>query len=859
MAARIIQWVFSAFLLAVGGYLAVRGAELIALGGSWYYTLTGLGIIAVAVLVVLRNAWGPRLWAVITLLTVAWSIYEGGLDILALLPRLAAFVVVGLWFITPWSRAAMRKDADTTAPTGGSWALGASAAGALLLIVAAFQGYKVEEGTRNAVAAGPAVTDWRHYGNAAGGTRFAQVDQLTVENVGGLKEVWRYRTGVPYDFKMTPLQIGDLIYICTAANIVIALDAQTGAERWKHDTKTAVPGASRGLENASTFARTCRGLSYHEGAGDATGQCARRIMTVTTDARMLALDAATGQSCREFGFDGVVNLKSGLGPHPPGEYMPTSTPLIAGDNVVIGGWVTDNQEIGNVSGVLRAYNAVTGAFVWAWDMGNPGYRGLPDEGGEYTRGTPNIWSNMSYDPQLNMVFAPTGNASPDYFGGKRRAFDETYSASTVALDAATGEMRWSYQTAHHDIWDWDTPSQPVLVEITKDGQRIPALAQPTKRGEIFLLDRRDGTPLYPATTCPDGSAAAAGGECPVPQGGVEGDYTAPTQPFSGLPSFRPDRLEKDMWGLTPLDQLVCRIEYKKMRYEGHFTPPMRGGGGVGGKATFGGSFQFPGNAGGFNWPSVSVDADNGLLIAQPMMMGNRIVMQTPTEIAEERKLRIAEMMASRPRPPVEERAATPPPQAASPSPPQTTPPQTKPYTAQGEWDPATARYGNTSPFMSTWTIPLTKIETGLPCFEPPYGKIAVIDLNTNKLLWSRNIGTIEEMGPFGIGTGLPINVGTPIYGGTMTTRGGLIFQVGTMDSTMRALDLRTGKTKWSVKTPGTANSTPITYVSNKDGRQYVVILVPNPGFVYPRAGAARPSDDQGGYVIGYALPEATAN
>jgi membrane-bound PQQ-dependent dehydrogenase (glucose/quinate/shikimate family) len=864
VAARIVQWIFCALLLAVGGYLAVRGWELISLGGSWYYLLAGLGIIAVAALTALQNAWGPRLWGIITGVTIVWAVFESGFDILALLPRLAAFVVVGLWFVTPWSRAAMRKRDDITAPTGAMWAFGATVVGALLLLATGlFQGYKVEEGTRNAIAAGaPAASDWKHLGNTPGGSRFSQLTQLNPDTVKGLKEVWRYRTGVPYDFKMTPLQIGDLLYVCTAGNIVIALDAQTGAERWKHDTRTVVPGAANGLENASTFARTCRGISYHEGAPDASGLCAKRILTGTTDARLLAIDALTGQTCREFGFDGVVNLKSGMGDHPPGEYMVTSLPLIAGDNVVVGGWVTDNQELGNVSGVVRAYNAVTGAFVWAWDMGNMGYHGLPEEGGEYTRGTPNVWTNMSYDPELNLVFAPTGNASPDYYGGKRREFDDKYSAATIAIDAATGEMRWAYQNTHHDIWDYDAPSQPVLVDITKDGQKVPAVAQPTKRGEIFLMDRRTGQPIYPATSCPDGSPAQAGGECAVPQGTVEGDYVSATQPFSGLPNFRADRVEKDMWGLTPLDQLFCRIEFKKMRYEGHFTPPMRGGGGgEDGKPTFGGTFQYPGNAGGFNWPSVSVDADNGLLIAQPMLMGNRIVMVTPEERATMFRrpppaAAAAQTPPQRPAGPVDEHdaAPTPPPAAAAPA----GRPQRKPYTAQGEWDPKTPRYGMTSAFMSTWKIPFTDIGTNLPCFEPPYGQLAVIDLNTNKLLWKRNIGTMETMGPFGLATGLPFNVGTPIYGGTMTTRSGLIFQVGTMDSRIRALDVRTGKTKWTAKTPGTANSTPITYVSQKDGKQYVVILVPNPGFVYPRDGDAKPSDDQGGYVVAYALPEVPA-
>lgn len=850
MAARIAQWIFSAFLVLVGGYLAVRGVELIQLGGSWYYALAGVGLVAVAVLLVLRNAWGPRLYALIVAATFFWSIFEAGLDLLALLPRLAAWIGVGLWFLTPWHRAAMRTSPDAAPQAGALWVGGAVAASALLLVVGALQPYPVADAPPAAEAsAAPGVTDWRFYGNSPGGTRFAEVQQINLENVADLKEAWTYRTGVPYDFKMTPLQVGELLYLCTAGNVVIALDAASGEERWKHDTKTEVPGARNGLADASTFARTCRGLGYHEGAADTTGQCAKRIITGTTDARLIALDALTGQRCREFGFDGEVNLKSGLGPHPPGEYMVTSTPMIAGDVAVVGGWVSDNQQIGNVSGVVRAYNVVNGAFAWAWDMGNPGYQGLPEEGGEFTRGTPNVWSNMSYDPELNLIYMPTGNASPDYYGAKRREFDEAYSAATLAVDAATGQLRWAYQNTHHDIWDYDAPAQPVLVTVTKNGEKIPAVAQPTKRGEIFLLDRRTGVPIYPATTCPDGSPALAGGECPVPQGAVDGDFVTATQPFSGLPSFRPDRWEKDMWGLTPLDQLFCRIEYKKMRYEGHFTPPMRGGGGPDIGPTFGGSFQYPGNAGGFNWPSVSVDADRGLLIAQPMLMGNRIVMVSMEEAAENRR-KAAEAEAKR-NPPKDDHAgpAAPPPQQR----PQQ--PQREPYTAQGEWAPNTPRLGLTSPFMSTWSIPFTKITTNLPCFEPPYGRLAVIDLNANKLLWSRPIGTMEEMGPFGLATGLPFNVGTPIYGGTMTTRSGLIFQVGTMDSRIRAVDIRNGKVVWTAKMPGTANSTPVTYISEKNGKQYLVVLVPNPGFRYPRMNDLEPIDDKGGFVIAYALPD----
>ena len=820
MAARVAQWVFAAFLALVGGYLAWLGVQLISLGGSFYYAPVGIGLIAVAALTALRSAWGPRLYAIILAITVIWSLVEVGLDLLQLLPRLAAFVVVGLWFLMPWSRAAMRKSKGDQ-PNTGRWVGGAVAAGALALVVASFQGYHVQEGTKNTIASNiQPVTDWRAYGGTTLGTRFGQIDQINDKTVGGLKEVWRYRTGVSYDFKDTPQEANGLVYVCTAGNQIIALDGDTGAEKWRYDPKSKVPGArNASLEGASTFARTCRGLGYHEAPAGYVGECPKRIITNTTDMRLIALDALTGAPCRSFGHDAEVYLGSGLskfGPPPMGESMTTSAPLIAGDVVVMGGWVTDNQLLGNVSGVVRAYNAMTGAFAWAWDLGNPGYHGLPDEGGEYTRGTPNAWTNMSYDPQLNLVYASTGNSSPDYFDGNLRTeLAEQYASSVVAIDGATGEPKWHYQTVHRDIWDYDVPSQPVLVNVKKDGQDVPSVAVPTKRGEIFLLDRRDGKPIYPIE------------EKPVPQGGAEGERTAPTQPFSPLPNFRADRNENNMWGLTPLDQLYCRVQFKKLRYDGHFTPPMRGGGGGDtGKAAYGGSFQYPGNAGGFNWGSVSVDADNGLLVAAPMLMGNRIVLRTQDEVkadraaaAQRRAAAAAKDDHAGPAQPGQGSPAAAGGPAAGPGGPAAAPgvAQARPPGGPGgplafggggprpkdpQFDAKNVTYvGQTAPFMSEWKIPLTDIGTEVPCYAPPWGVIGVIDLNTNKLLWKHPVGSMKDSGPFGISSGMPFVVGTPVQGGTLTTRGGLIFQGGAMDSTMRAYGLRDGKVKWQAPLP----------------------------------------------------------
>jgi len=836
---------FAAALASIGLYLVWKGGELVSLGGSIYYLAMGLGLIAVGALLVLRNPWGPRLFAAMLAVTVVWSIFEAGIDFLALLPRLAAWIVVGLWFLMPWHKAAMRTSPDATPQSGGRWVGFAALAAALLLVLAGVQGYSVVPGTDNKVA-GPGIADWRNYGGVPGGQRFAQLDQINLDNVKDLKQAWVYRTRVPYDYKNTPLMVNDLVYTCTAANTLIAVDADTGEERWRYDTKTK-PGGGNSLESASTFARTCRGLGYHEAPADYAGECPKRILTGTTDARLIAVDAMTGQLCRSFGFDGEINLRSGMGPHAPPLYFVTSTPTVARDNVVVGGWVADTQALGMPSGVVRAYNAMTGQFAWAWDMGNPGYNGLPEEGGEFTRGTPNVWSNMSYDPELNLIYAPTGNSSPDYFDGDlREEWAEKYASSTVAIDAATGQARWVYQTVHRDIWDWDVPSQPVLVDIRKngEGELIPAVAQPTKRGEIFLLDRRTGAPIYDIP------------ELPVPQNPEVGEVTAPTQPFSPLPHFREDRVEKDMWGLTPLDQLWCRVEFKKMRYDGHFTPPMRGGGGVGETVgTWGGTFQYPGNAGGFNWGSVSVDADNGLLVAAPMLMGNRIVLRSLEDRAKqaaERRAR-AEAAAARSGAP-----------AAGPG----GPGGGGPGGPGGLGVPADPKFApdrvtytaGTAPFMSDWKLPLPflNIGTDVPCYEPPYGQIAVIDLNTNKLLWKHAIGSMNDSGPFGVSSGMPFKVGTPVQGASVTTRGGLIFHGGAMDKTFRAYGLRDGKVKWEAPLPGSAHASPMSYMTSK-GKQYVIITVPNPSWRYPRPApgdADGPSDDQGGYLIAYALPDA---
>jgi len=814
--AKIARWVFIILLWLIGLSLTLLGGFLVYLGGSPYYVIAGIATIAVAVLVKRQSTKATKVYAGILIATLVWALFEAELDFLALLPRLAAWLGLGLWFLTPWYRKVQVAGAKTDSAAANRWWIGGPSLAAIAaLLIASMQGYTQNStGTVRDVDTVNASTDWRHYGNTEGGTRFAQLTDINAETVGGLKEVWRYRTGVEEDFKSTPLNVNGMLYICAALNVVIAIDDSSGKEIWRYDPGIEPPAAHQ-------YARTCRGVGYHEAPTDYTGQCPKRIITSTVDASIIAIDAMTGAVCTNFGVNGVVDLRKGMGAHLPNDYYVTSSPLITGDKIVVGGQVLDSQDLGLPSGVVRAFDAMTGDFSWAWDLGNPEDNGEPAEGETYTLGTPNVWSIMSYDPELNLIYAPTGNAGPDYFGGVRRDFDDEWSSAVVAIDAATGQARWKYQTVHHDIWDYDVPAQPVLVDVMRDGKNVPSVAVPTKMGDIFLLDRRDGTPVHPIP------------EKPAPRGAAEGEYISATQPASPLPNFHPYRHEKDMWGLTPIDQMVCWIEYRMMNYEGMYTPPSAPDG------LKAGTMLFPGNFGGYNWGSVSVDADNGLLVAAPMMLAHRLLLVTPEQVAEAGSQ--AALLLGKNHPAVRMDPDGPMPKMGEPD-------------ANDPFDHRRIKFfGLPAPFMS-------RLGTAVPCFEPPWSRIAVMDLNTKELLWSRPAGDMSDSGPFNLRSGIPYDVGTAIRAGTLTTRGGLTFLSSTMDSKVRAFDLRTGEEKWQASLPGNGQSTPMSYRSDKDGKQYLIVTVPNPTWRYPRDPATGEyvdsksvRDGKGGYVIAYAL------
>lgn len=619
----------------------------------------------------------------------------------------------------------------------------------------------------------PESGDWVDWGRDHGGTRFVPFDQVTPDNVGDLEVAWTFQTGGAGPNQATPLQVGGTLFVCTRDNRVFALNSETGEERWNFDPVLT------NLANGSG----CRGVSYYqESEGEAA--CASRIIISTRDARLIAVDAQTGALCEGFGENGEVDLRAHMGPDEPGFQYNTSPAKVVNDVIIVGAGIYDGQSVEMPSGVIRAYDALDGSFRWAWDMGRPGVNTEPAEGDMYTRGTPNVWSVMSADPELGMVYLPIGNATPDYYGGHRTPEMEEYASSIVALNTSDGSVAWHFQTTHHDIWDYDVGSQPVLFDFPGPNGPIPAVIQPTKRGELFVFNRATGEPLTPIE------------EKPVPQGAVEGDFTAPTQPFSvGMPQLGGNHLtESDMWGMTPLDQLVCRILFRQSRYEGTLTPPT--------------SVQYaiftPGYFGGSNWGSVSFDPTRNIMIGTSVTVPNRLRLLPPDHPDAAPFLEVNERGLA----------------VISPS--TGAPQRGTPYVQDG----------------GPWISPL-----GIPCNRPPYGRMTAIDMETQQVLWEVPIGTARNGGPFGMALGIPFVMGMPLNGGSLVTGSGLVFFAGSQDGYFRAISTETGEELWRVDMPVGATATPMSYVGTESGDQFIAVT----------AGGAFQTKEAGDYIIAYRL------
>ncbi|RUR46411.1 glucose/quinate/shikimate family membrane-bound PQQ-dependent dehydrogenase [Vreelandella populi] len=799
------------FLVVAGLALAIGGGKLISLGGSAYYLIAGIGIAATGILLAMRRGAALWLYAVILIATLLWALWEVGLDWWQLVPRVAILALIGIIMLLPWWRKPLHS-------RGGSLALTASIAAAIVVAIASLMDDPAQiEGTlaenRASGDVNPAQVagdDWPAYGGTNAGTHYTSLSQITPENIGELEEVWRIQTGdepgpnAPPEItnQNTPLKVNDSLYICTSHSRAMALSPETGETIWEFDPQISTQGA----DDFSGWAHmTCRGLAYYDAANYATSgdesadvdtdttaetsalfadsdafdidvsllggfeatatdegenapsaiisqtdvMCPRRLYLPTADARLIALNADTGEPCEGFGENGEVDLTRNIGSFDPGGYYSTSPATVTENLVILGGHVTDNSSTDEPSGVIRAFDVRTGELVWNWDSGNPEETEPLADDETYTRNSPNVWAPISVDEDLGLVYLPMGNATPDQYGADRTENDETYSAGLVALNLDDGQVAWVYQFVHHDLWDMDMPAQPVLIDLATNEGTQPAVIQPTKQGSLYVLNRETGEPIVPIE------------EIPAPQGAIEGDWTAETQPRSALNLLPPPLTERDMWGASPFDQMMCRIQFNSLRYEGQYTPP-----------SLEGSIVYPGNVGVMNWGGVAVDPERQALFtgAKYLAFVSRLI----------------------PRDEVEEGQGSASEQGLQPN-------TGAPYAVE------------LGPLLSIFD---------LPCQAPSWGDVAGIDLQSAEVVWKHRNGTTRDSMPLGLPIGLP--VGVPALGGPLTTAGGVTFMSGTLDQYLRGYDITTGEELYKARLPAGGQATPMTY-TGADGRQYVVV------------------------------------
>lgn len=783
---RLLPRLLGVLLLIMGLALLAGGIKLSLLGGSLYYLLAGIGITLTGLLLLATRRAALGLYALVLFASTVWALWEVGLDWWQLVPRLALLFALGIVMLLPWFRRPLLRGQPAPLGTGAlSVAVvlaGAAAVASQFTHPGEIKGQVDRDAVPGMASAAPpqADGDWNSYGRSAYGDRYSPLAQITPENAHKLVPAWTFRTGdIPgagdpgeTTAENTPLKVNGMLYVCTPHSQVIALDPDTGKEIWRFDPKITTQGA----ESFKGWAHmTCRGVSYHDDAVYASEQsptgsaspaaapnaCPKRIFVPTADTRLIALNADTGKMCEDFGDKGQVDLRANIGSFAPGGYYSTSPPAVTKNLVVIGGHVTDNVSTDEPSGVIRAFDVHTGKLVWNWDSGNPDDTTPLAEGKTYTRNSPNMWSMFAVDEKLGMLYLPMGNQMPDQYGGDRTEDSEKYSAGLTALDIDSGHVKWTFQFTHHDLWDMDVGGQPSLIDIKTDAGVKQAVMASTKQGSIYVLDRATGQPVVPIH------------EVAVPQGAVAGDHTSPTQPKSDLNFMPPPLKERDMWGVTPFDQMLCRIDFKSMRYDGAFTPP-----------SLQGSIVYPGNFGVFDWGGISVDPVRQIAFVNPSYMAFKSKLIPAADIAKQGP-RVSE--------------------------------------TEGVQPNKGAPYGV---ILEAMLSPI-----GLPCQAPAWGYVAAVDLTTHKTIWMHKNGTVRDSSPVPV----PLTMGVPSLGGAFTTAGGVSFLSGTLDQYLRAYDVKNGKQLWEGRLPAGAQTTPMTY-TGKDGKQYVLVMAGGHGSLGTKQG-----------------------
>jgi quinoprotein glucose dehydrogenase len=562
------------------------------------------------------------------------------------------------------------------------------------------------------IVAAPRAGDWPVYGGDAGGSRYSTLAQITTANVSGMVPAWTFHTGDAYQpkdgrataFEATPLYVDETLYLSTPLGRILALDPVTGTQKWVFDAKV---NRDAGFGDFAS-----RGVSYRKGPNGKG-----RIYAATVDARLIALDASDGTLCMDFGDNGQINLRNGL--RIPvrdfSDYEETSPPTVIGSVVVVGSGVADNGSVSQPSGEVRGFDADTGKLKWSWDPIPQSSDAIGAEtwknGSAAKTGAANAWSVIVADPDRDLVFVPTGSASPDYYGGERKG-SNLFANSVVALRAKTGEMVWYFQTVHHDLWDYDVASPPMLFDVRRSGHSIPAIAIGSKTGNLFVLNRETGKPIFGVE------------ERPAPQSDVPGEESASTQPFPVMPKpFVPQtKVGPDhAWGVNDADKQWCQTELAKLRSDGIFTPP-----------SVKGSLVIPGNVGGMAWGGAGFDPPHRLVIVPVNNLPAQVRLIPRSQFDEE---------------------------------------QTKGRELGGDWEFAGQTgtpYGMARRFL--------RGPGRLPCTAPPWGMLTALDADSMEVKWQVPLGQLpwtsgvpdaEKWGSISLGGPLITAGGLVFMGGTL--------------------------------------------------------------------------------------------